>query len=145
MAALDCVGYIMNRFALIKDGVVQSIIETSKEANEFPDIANALVSCSVDVLCNYSYDGVNFSAPVAVIPDVTPRQMRQALILSGVALSNIDSAIANLPEPTKSLALVEWEYSIAFERHRPLVSQVAAILGWNDSQLDALWKLAATL
>lgn len=135
----------MNRFALVRDGVVQSIIETSKEASEFPDIASNLISCSEDVLCNYSYDGVNFLAPIAIIPDVTPRQMRQALILSGVVLSDIDNAISNLSEPMKSLALVEWEYSILFERHRPLVSQVAAILGWNDSQLDALWRLAATL
>lgn len=80
-----------------------------------------------------------------VISDVTPRQIRQALILSGVSMSSIDSALNSLPEPTKSLALTEWEYSIAFQRHRPLVAQVGQMLGWNNSQLDALWKFAATL
>lgn len=79
------------------------------------------------------------------IPDVTPRQMRQALILSGISLANIDATIATLPDPIKSLAQVEWEYSIAFERNRPLVAEVGAMLGWTSNQLDALWALALTL
>lgn len=83
--------------------------------------------------------------PVEELKDVTPRQIRQALILSGITLDQIDQAIDSLDEPTKSLARVEWEYSIAFQRHRPLVSQVAQMLGWTDEQLDALWRLAASL
>lgn len=79
------------------------------------------------------------------IPDVTPRQIRQALILSGVSLSSIDSAIAGLPSPMNDLAAAEWEYSIAFERNRPLVIEVATMLGWTSAQLDALWILAGSL
>lgn len=80
------------------------------------------------------------------VPDsVTPRQIRQALIISGVSLSQIDDALNSLSEPVKSLARVEWEYSIAFQRNRPLVRQVALMLGWTDEQLDNLWKLAASL
>lgn len=83
--------------------------------------------------------------PAADLPDVTPRQIRQALILSGVNLAEIDQAIDDLPEPTRSLAKAEWEYSNAFERNRPLVAQVAAMLGWTPEQLDQLWILAGTL
>jgi hypothetical protein len=79
------------------------------------------------------------------LPDVTPRQMRQALILSGVSLTDIDAALDSLPEPTKSLAKIEWEYSIAFKRLNPLVASVGQILGWTSQQLDDLWKLAGTL
>lgn len=79
------------------------------------------------------------------LPDVTPRQIRQALILSGVSLSTIDSAIDAMPEPTRSLARTEWEYSNAFERNRPLVKQVGIAMGWTDEQLDNLWILAGTL
>jgi hypothetical protein len=82
---------------------------------------------------------------VPPIKDVTPRQIRQALILSGVTMESIDAAFNGFPEPTRSLARAEWEYSVAFERHRPLVSQVAALLGWSDEQLDNLWKFAASL
>lgn len=83
--------------------------------------------------------------PPEAIPDVTPRQIRQAIILSGMPLSNIDAAIDSLPEPFRSLAHAEWEYSISFQRHRPLVAQVGAALGKNSEDLDALWKFAATL
>lgn len=79
------------------------------------------------------------------IADVTPRQMKQALILSGVSLASIDAALDSLPEPMKSLASIEWHESIAFQRHRPLVSQVGSMLGWNAAQLDALWHFAASL
>lgn len=84
-------------------------------------------------------------APVKIIPDVTPRQMRQALILSGVSMEAIDTALNGLSEPTKSLAKAEWEYSLSFQRNRPLVQQVGQMLGWTSEQLDALWEFAATL
>lgn len=82
---------------------------------------------------------------VPQIPDVTPRQIRQALILSGVSINDIEAALDSLPEPLKSLARVEWEYSISFQRNRPLVSQVGALLGWTSDQLDNLWRFAASL
>lgn len=85
-------------------------------------------------------------APAApIIKDVTPRQIRQALILSGVSMASIDAALDTLPEPTKSLAKAEWEYSIAFQRNRPLVAQVGIMLGWTSQQLDDLWIFAHTL
>lgn len=79
------------------------------------------------------------------IPDVTPRQMRQALVLSGVSMAGIDAAIAALPEPTKSMAQIEWEYSTMFLRTNPLVNMLGAQLGWSSAQLDGLWRLAKSL
>ncbi len=84
-------------------------------------------------------------AQPAVIPSVTPRQIRQAMILSGIAVATIESAINSMPEPYSSLARAEWEYSVSFERNRPLVVQMSAMLGLSSAQVDALWKLAATL
>lgn len=83
--------------------------------------------------------------PPIILPNVTPRQIRQALILRGVMLSQITEAINQLPEPYKSLAMVEWEYSTAFIRNNPLVAQIGAVVGWDADQLDELWKLAASL
>jgi hypothetical protein len=85
------------------------------------------------------------NSPIVQIPDVTPRQIRQALILSGVALQDITNAINQMPEPNRSLAMVEWEYSVAFIRSNPLVAQVAAVVGWTPQQLDDLWVLARSL
>jgi hypothetical protein len=85
-------------------------------------------------------------APVIpAIPDVTPRQIRQALIMSGISIAQIESALDGLPEPTRSIALVEWEYSIAFQRSRPLVAAVGQLLGKSSDELDALWRLAGSL
>jgi len=83
--------------------------------------------------------------PAPPKPDLTPRQVRQALVLNGITLANIDAAIAQLPEPDRSLAQIEWEYSVAFVRTNPLIAQVAAILGWSTEQLDAMWDFAKTL
>lgn len=85
------------------------------------------------------------SAPVNIIPDVTPRQIRQALILSGVTMAQITDALNSFSEPIKSLANAEWEYSNAFDRKRPLVEAVGQMLGWTSQQLDDLWKFAGTL
>ena len=82
---------------------------------------------------------------VSNLPDVTPRQIRQALILSGVSMESIDTALNSMPEPTRSLAKTEWEYSIAFKRNRDLVNQVGVMLGWTSEQLDDLWAFAGKL
>lgn len=79
------------------------------------------------------------------IPDVTPRQIRQALVLGGISLATIDAALNSLPEPQKSLALISWNYSLAFERNQELVESVAHLLGWTSQQLDDLWLFAGTL
>lgn len=141
-------------YAQIKDSIVTNIIIIDDESlvSLFSEGYDSIVQ--IDEITptpgpNWSYDGENFAAPVPVvdtsIPDVTPRQMRQALILMGVSLSQITDALNSLPEPQKSLAQVEWEYSISFQRHRPLVENVGAMLGWTSNQLDNLWRFAATL
>lgn len=81
----------------------------------------------------------------ADIPNVTPRQIRQALILSGVNLSDIDMAIGMLPEPNKSLAMAEWEYSTLFIRRNPLVNSIGALLGWTPEEIDDLFLMAVKL
>ena len=84
-------------------------------------------------------------APVNVIPDVTPRQIRQALVLSQISMIDVENALDSLDEPIKSLAKIDWEYSTVFQRSSPLVSSVGSLLGWTPEQLDNLWLFAGTL
>lgn len=141
-------------FAQIKDGVIQntvvltdiSLIDLFKEG--YDDIFQIDATFPQPGI-GWTFDGVRFIAPpkpidTSIILDVTPRQMKQALVLMGV-YANIQPALDSLPEPLKTLATIEWEYSLAFQRNRPLVHQIAAVLGWTDEQLDDLWKFAATL
>lgn len=76
---------------------------------------------------------------------ITPRQARQALILSGISSQMVVDAIETLEEPYKSLAMTEWEYSTAFIRTNPLVASIGSILGWTSEQLDQLWITGSKL
>lgn len=76
---------------------------------------------------------------------LSPRQIRLALILMGISLSDIDTNLDLLPEPTKSLAKVSWEYSLEFYRDDPLVDAVSGLLGWTSEQADYLWEYGVTL
>lgn len=81
----------------------------------------------------------------AYVPQVvTMRQARLALLGAGL-LSAVDAAIEALPEPQKSAARIEWDYSSEVHRSRAFVQQLGAALGLTDQQLDALFTRAATL
>lgn len=83
--------------------------------------------------------------PPAPVPQiVTMRQARLALLGAGL-LSAVDAAIDALPEPQKSAARIEWDYSSEVHRSRAFVQQLGAALGLDDQQLDALFTQAATL
>lgn len=80
------------------------------------------------------------------IPDVSPRQIRQAMILIGQDPDNVLTMLDQLPDPIfKKLAKYEWEYSLTVQRRNPLVVQLGAAMGWTSDSLDALWKLAWSL
>jgi hypothetical protein len=84
-------------------------------------------------------------APNIKIPDVSPRQLRQALVLSGLSLGLIDTAIDAQEEPLKTLAHVAWEYSTVFERSSDTVNMIGASIGLTPENIDDLWNLASTL
>lgn len=93
-----------------------------------------------------SLDSLVNTYSITYVPDeITPRQARQALLIMGISEAMITGAINTLPSPTKEMALVEWDYSIAFIRHNPLVTTMGQMLGWNSEQLDQLWILGSTL
>lgn len=141
-------------FAQIKDGVVKNtvVLEDASLASLFKEGYDDILQIDATFPqpgIGWTFDGLKFKAPPipadpALILDVTPRQMKQALVIMGV-YDSIKPALDALPEPTKTLATIEWEYSLAFQRHRPIVNQIAAMLGWTQEQVDQLWKFALTL
>ena len=82
--------------------------------------------------------------PVIVPKQVTMRQARLALHQAGL-LPTVESAIDTLPEPPRTAARIEWDYSNSILRNNPFVSQLALMLGFTESQLDELFVLASTL
>ena len=84
-------------------------------------------------------------AEVNGVPQVVSmRQARLALLQAGL-LAGIDAAIAGLPEPQKTAALIEWEYSSEVHRDKAFVQTLGAALGLPGAALDALFIAAAKL
>jgi len=71
-------------------------------------------------------------------------QARLALLQAG-HLAAVDAAIAAMPGAEGSAARIEWGYRSTVRRGSPLVQSMAAVLSLTESDLDALFALAATL
>ena len=83
--------------------------------------------------------------PTPTVPDVvTMRQARLALLQNGM-LTQVNTAVANMPGTAGDAARIEWEFSSTVERNRPLVQSLIGALGLTEAQLDDLFRLAATL
>ena len=82
-------------------------------------------------------------APLAP-QEVTMRQARLALHAAG-KLTAINAAIAALPDPPKTAALIEWEYSSTVRRDSQFVALLGPALGLDAAALDALFIAASKL
>lgn len=83
--------------------------------------------------------------PPPAIPNVvTMRQARLALLGAG-KLQLVEAAIESLPEPPRTAAKIEWEYSQEVHRNKSFVQMLAQGLGLTETELDQLFTVAATL
>jgi hypothetical protein len=84
-------------------------------------------------------------AVVQTVPiEVTMRQARLALHAAGKLVA-VDAAINALPDPPKTAALIEWEYSNAVRRDSQFVALLGPALGLDAAGLDALFIAASKL
>ena len=85
--------------------------------------------------------------PAVVVPvpaEVTMRQARLALHAAG-KLTAVNAAINALPDPPKTAALIEWEYSNSVRRDSQFVALLGPVLGLDAAGLDALFVAASKL
>lgn len=82
--------------------------------------------------------------PEPIPTSVTMRQARLALLQFGLYQQVLD-AIANLPEPQKTAAEIEWEYAGYVERTSAFTQSLALALGLTEQDLDSLFTLAGSL
>jgi hypothetical protein len=80
-------------------------------------------------------------------PDAcTPRQLRIALIQTGISPSTIDAQIQAISDPTqKEIAYAEWEYALEIKKEHPLVTMMAVNLNLTEQQVNDIFTLAVTL
>lgn len=90
-------------------------------------------------------DFITFEPIVNSVPqEVTMRQARLALLDAGL-LANVQAAINSLPEPAKTKAQIEWDYSNALQRGNSFVSTLGGALGLDSEALDNLFIAASKL
>jgi hypothetical protein len=82
--------------------------------------------------------------PPRVPQAVTMRQARRALRLAGL-YDAIQPAIDALPEPQRTDAQIEWDYSSEVQRHNAFVGMLAGALALDDAALDALFIAAGAI
>lgn len=80
---------------------------------------------------------------VQSVATVTMCQARLALLQAGL-LDDVEAAIAALPEPQRSEALITWEFKTHVSRDGPVLLLIAAELGLTSDEIDALFASAAT-
>ncbi len=83
--------------------------------------------------------------PPQYIPkEITMRQARLALLDAGL-LGNVQAAINSLPEPDKTKAQIEWDYSNSLQRNNSFVSVLGTALGLSEQDIDNLFVQASAL
>lgn len=120
------------------------------EALELEMTAASLSEEQKQILRN-QFNGIE-NPPVAAINPVTNQQLRTALVLTSFGQNKphlhpeaIKAYLETLSEPTRSLALQQWEYSNEMIRNNPFVDSMATSLGLASAEADALWIYASTL
>ncbi len=86
------------------------------------------------------------NTPHIIVPNsVTAKQARLALLSKLPNLSTIDSIIEAMPEPSREIARISWEYETEVRRDSVLVVSIGHDLNLTDDEIDDLFILAATL
>lgn len=82
----------------------------------------------------------------AVMPALTPRQLRLGLVNGGYSISGVRSEIDGIADPVvREKAQIEWEFASSYARLHPLIGQIGAALSISDTQIDDMWAAAAAL
>lgn len=132
--------YIQNSIAIEVVSNDPYMIFVAGYAEKFEQVDD---SCQAGYVLN---NGV-WEAPVVtpVIPrEITMRQARLVLLEHGL-LANVQTAINNLPEPNKTKAQIEWDYSNTLQRDNSFVAVLGAALGLTSEDIDNLFIEGATL
>jgi hypothetical protein len=109
---------------------VDAFIESSQQSEHYGNSEE----CSFEV--------VPYKAP---IEDISPRQIRLALLESGITESAVDGAISALSSPDKEKAFIAWKFSTSFVRDLPIIDLLGSSLGLTSEQLDSIWSLGKGL
>jgi hypothetical protein len=135
----------MARYAVLAGSVVENIIEA---VPGFTLPGRSLVPATANAQVGFTYSEGIFTAPAGptveelreALPQITPRQLRLALLSLGIHEADVDIKLVNDPA-----GMVEWKYATYFKRSHPLVDGLGALFSITAEQTDSLWAWAAAL
>jgi hypothetical protein len=107
---------IMNKYALVINSVVQTII-IANAPSDYPDVANNLIACSDDVQANWTYNGSQFSP----VPAPTISEIINARILN---YEKIGPDLARQIKVTNTLAGITTIQSVQVMKDFGLILQM---------------------
>ncbi len=90
----------------------------------------------------YTYNGTEWSAPVASIPQEVTRFQAKAIMLQQNILDSVEQAINGSNDPLLKLV---WNEALTFERQSPALVAVAKVLGLTEKQLNNMFTAASQL
>lgn len=128
----------MKSYAIIKDGIILNTVLLAPGSDWQPP-----AGCTV-LPIEQAVGLPRETQPEPVPAAITPRQLRLALLQRGL-LANVETAVNALPEPQRTGAKIEWEYSSQFLRTHPMVEAIAAVLKITPATLDAIFLEGAGL
>lgn len=80
------------------------------------------------------------------MPELTPRQFRDALIDADIMPDQVIAAIKQIPDAKQQAkALNAWEYPTQFTRTDPLIDQIGSMFNLTPEQIDTIWQQALTI
>ncbi|MCC3244693.1 hypothetical protein LG047_05055 [Methylocystis sp. WRRC1] len=142
------------RFALIRDGVVENVVEAEENfpSGHSPTDGGVIALPAQNAGPGWIYDGETFSPPdvVASAPEsVTMFQAREILRRTpakngGTLLDAVNAYIDSQRAEQPTLALA-WEYATHVERNGVFVKALAGVFDLSEAALDELFRVAATI
>jgi hypothetical protein len=87
----------MNKYALVKNGLVHSVFMSDQPMSAYPDILPYLIDITdqPDVDCNFSYDGKNFAPPAPPEVQDSSDDKIQNVITALISQGVLDADTAN--------------------------------------------------
>lgn len=136
------------KYAFIKDNIAVEVVTNDPFMLFIPHYAEQFQivddNCQSGMVLQNGGWELPAPLPAPVPQEITMRQARLALLDIGL-LANVQTAINTLPEPDKTKAQIEWEYSNALQRSNPFVTTLGTALGLSSDDIDNLFITASRL
>jgi hypothetical protein len=79
------------------------------------------------------------------VPEEVPMWALKELCLIRKHATDIQNALNNLPEPTKTIALNRWDNKDTISRNSQIIAAMRVILKWTNEYVDELFIAADSL